>query len=84
VADQKAEVEAPGIQKGEGRMTEKERKEAQRWMGDHLRKISRDISNVRRFGVYAGMDGWNSPPAVMPRAGELAMGIFYDPEKNTR
>lgn len=29
-------------------------------------------------------DGWHSPPAVLPRAPELADGVYYDPKKNTR
>jgi hypothetical protein len=29
-------------------------------------------------------DGWNSPPALIPRPGELAMGFYYDPNWNTR
>lgn len=29
-------------------------------------------------------NGWDSPPAVFPRAGEPAMGFGYDPDWNTR
>lgn len=65
-------------------MTKAEKKEALRKMKEYLEKVRRDSENVRHFGVYAGMDGWNSPPAVMPRAGELAMGVYFDPEWNTR
>lgn len=29
-------------------------------------------------------NGWDSPPAQLPRFGEIAMGIVYDPQRNTR
>lgn len=28
-------------------------------------------------------NGWMKPPRVMPRPGELAQGVFYDPDRNT-
>lgn len=65
-------------------MTQKERAEAQAWRKEHLKKVEDGIEAVRRYDVYAGTDGWNAPPAVLPRPGELAMGVYFDPEKNTR
>lgn len=26
-------------------------------------------------------DNWNNPPALIPGPGELALGIFYDPDR---
>jgi hypothetical protein len=28
-------------------------------------------------------NGWMKPPRVLPRPGELAQGVFYDPDRNT-
>jgi hypothetical protein len=28
--------------------------------------------------------GWYAPPCIMPSAGELAIGVCYDPNRHTR
>lgn len=65
-------------------MTQAEKKEALKWMEQQVKKVREDLLNIRRYNVYRGQDGWNSPPAVLPRSGEIAMGIHFDPEWNTR
>lgn len=33
--------------------------------------------------IYRDLNGAVRPPAQIPRAGEIAMGVYYDPEWNT-
>lgn len=51
-------------------------------MKEERRRLQVAYETVRREDRFP--NGWDSPPAVMPRAGETALGFGYDPDWNTR
>lgn len=65
-------------------MTKEQKVAAKQRMRNELNQIRADYEVFRDWHERNAPDGWNRPPAVLPRPGELAMGIFFDPFKNTR
>jgi len=63
---------------------EKEKNRLLQAMDDELKEIRRDYEAARAWHEKNAPDGWNAPPRQLPRAGELAMGKYYDPDWNTR
>ena len=48
------------------------------------RRLSKGYEVARAYLEETTPTSWESPPAQIPRAGELAMGVYFDPEWNTR
>jgi hypothetical protein len=72
-------------------MTRKQKEKAIKdWERD--KKLARDAyRQLRAADVFDDRDGWNSPPAVIPKAGEISgneeaglAGTPFDPFANTR
>lgn len=63
-------------------MTQEELDRAAKRMAEERRRLQVAYETVRRQERFP--NGWDSPPAVFPRAGEPAMGFGYDPDWNTR
>ncbi|HEY3572056.1 MAG TPA: hypothetical protein VGP73_29285 [Thermoanaerobaculia bacterium] len=64
-------------------MTKKKAAEAREAMRLKIAALDKEYKDLMASNAYESQDGWNSPPAQLPRAGEIAMGIFYDPYRNT-
>lgn len=65
-------------------MTHEERSEVYEELRRYAKQRQDAYEKTRQRHENDGTDGWNRPPAIVPRPPELSMGVFYDPEWNTR
>jgi hypothetical protein len=63
-------------------MTQKELDKAVERMRQETKDLKEGYESLRKRDPFP--DGWNSPPALIPGGFELAMGVCYDPDWNTR
>ncbi len=65
-------------------LSQTELQQARQEFKDSLKRNEELLVEAYRQSIHNGNNGWDRPPALIPSAFETAMGIGYDPRRNTR